>query len=143
MTTASDEIYPMVSSDGKKMYFASEGLYGVGGFDIYVSEWDNDANDWSVPENMGFPFSSPADDFLFVDTVEGHMLFASNRNCSTDSVWVYVLEPDSMPVRRMVEDPDELRKISELHPEVMEKKEAGNRSSVSENVDPEIKLFHM
>lgn len=135
VTTASDEIYPMVSSDGRKMYFASEGLYGVGGFDIYVSEWDNDANDWSVPENMGFPFSSPADDFLFVDTVEGHMLFASNRNCSTDSVWVYVLEPDSMPVRRMVEDPDELRKISELHPEVMEKKEAGNRSSVSENVD--------
>ena len=34
LTSASDEIYPMLSSDGKSMYFASKGLYGVGGYDL-------------------------------------------------------------------------------------------------------------
>lgn len=33
LTSASDEIYPMLSSDGKSLYFASKGLYGVGGYD--------------------------------------------------------------------------------------------------------------
>ena len=38
MTSASDEIYPMLSPDGTKMFFSSAGLYGIGGYDIYVSE---------------------------------------------------------------------------------------------------------
>lgn len=117
MTSAGDEIYPMLSSDGKTMYFASEGLYGLGGYDIYVSEWDEEAEDWSVPVNMGFPYSSPADDFLLVNTDDsGYTVFASNRDCSRDSVWVYVLEYDSMPVRHSVSDPDELRAIAALEP---------------------------
>ena len=48
------------------------------------------------------------------DESEGHVFFASNRECSPDSVWVYVLEHDSMPVRHSVEDPDELLKLSRL-----------------------------
>ena len=135
VTSASNEIFPMVSSDGKKLYFSSEGLYGVGGFDVYVSEWNSDINDWSVPENLGFPFSSPADDFLFIDTEEGNMIFASNRDCSEDSVWVYVLEPDNLPVRKAVDDPEELLRISELIPAGNKKKHVDVRSPESENVD--------
>ena len=30
MTSASDEIYPMLSPDGKSLFFSSKGLYGVG-----------------------------------------------------------------------------------------------------------------
>ena len=110
-------IYPMVSSDGRTLYFASEGLYGVGGYDIYMSEWSDEDNDWSMPVNMGFPYSSPADDFLLVNTDDGrYTFFASNRECSSDSVWVYVLEFDSMPVRKAVEDPWQLRELSLLDP---------------------------
>ena len=117
MTSASDEIYPMLSPDGTKMYFASAGLYGVGGYDIYVSERDKETGDWSVPVNMGFPYSSPADDFLYISTEDGkYSVFASNRDCSKDSVWVYVLEYDDMPVRRTITDPDELMAMSMLDP---------------------------
>ena len=115
MMSASDEIYPMLSPDGKSLFFSSEGLHGVGGYDIYVSHWDEDSNDWGAPVNLGFPYSSPADDFLYVDTEDGiHSMFASNRGCSADSVWVYVLEYDNVPVRRSVEDPQELVKIAAL-----------------------------
>lgn len=115
VTAFSNEIYPMLSSDGKSLYFSSDGLYGVGGYDLYVSRWDEDARGWSEPVNMGFPYSSPYDDFLYVaDEDAGNAFFASNRECPSDSVWVYVLEYDSMPVRRPIEDPLELHRLSLL-----------------------------
>ena len=48
LVSSSDEVYPLLSSDGKSLYFSSRGLYGVGGFDIYVSRWDEDAKDYDV-----------------------------------------------------------------------------------------------
>ena len=135
MTSPSDEIYPMLSPDGKKLYFSSAGLYGVGGYDIYVSEWDEATGEWAVPVNMGFPYSSPYDDFLYVGTDDlKYSVFASNRDCSRDSVNVYVLEFDSMPVRRAVTDPDELREIMELAPAQMD---AGGATSEVEADIPE------
>lgn len=111
----SDEIYPMLSPDGKTLYFASEGLYGVGGYDIYMSEWSDENNDWSTPVNMGFPYSSPADDFLFINTDDGrYTLFASNRDCSVDSVYVYVLEHESVPVRKEIYAPEQLCSLARL-----------------------------
>jgi hypothetical protein len=117
ITSASDEIYPVLSPDGKSLFFSSAGLYGVGGYDIYVSRWDDDSNDWEAPVNLGFPYSSPADDFLYIDTEDArHTVFASNRECSGDSVWVYVLEYNNVPVRRSVRDSEELMQISKLYP---------------------------
>lgn len=117
LVSPAEEIYPMLSSDGRTLYFASSGLYGVGGYDIYMSEWSEEDNDWSVPVNMGFPYSSPADDFLLVNTDDSrYTFFASNRDCSADSVWVYVLEFDNMPVRKAVNDPAQLLELSVLDP---------------------------
>ena len=117
MTSSSDEIYPMLSSDGQSLYFASKGLYGMGGYDLYVSNWNSETNDWDMPVNMGFPYSSPYDDFLFVNTEDGkYSIFASNRECGRDSVTIYVLEYDSMPVRKAVTDVDELRALASLNP---------------------------
>lgn len=137
LTSVDDEIYPMLSPDGKKLYFSSKGLYGVGGYDIYVSEWDEGARDWSTPVNMGFPYSSPSDDFLFIDSPDGrHSVFASNRDCSKDSVWVYVLEYDDMPVRHSVSDVEELRALASLVPS-SDKDTAGSsvNADIPENVD--------
>ena len=117
MTSSSDEIYPMLSPDGQSLYFASKGLYGMGGYDLYVSNWNSETNDWDMPVNMGFPYSSPYDDFLFVNTEDGkYSIFASNRDCGRDSVTIYVLEYDSMPVRKAVTDVDELRALASLNP---------------------------
>lgn len=114
-TSSSDEIYPMLSPDGQSLYFASKGLYGMGGYDLYVSKWNKESGDWDVPVNMGFPYSSPYDDFLFVNTEDGkYSIFASNRECGRDSVTIYVLEYDSMPVRKAVTDVAELRSLAAL-----------------------------
>jgi len=135
LTSASDEIYPVLSADGKSLYFASRGLYGVGGYDLYVSQWDEETSDWSMPVNMGFPYSSPADDFLLAGSEDGkYTLFASNRECSSDSVFVYVLEADNMPVRREIDDPEDLQQLARLE---VTATDAGRevQSDIPENVD--------
>ncbi len=117
VTSGSGEIYPMFSPDRKTMYFASRGFYGIGGYDLYMSEWDAEKGEWAAPRNMGFPYSSPADDFLFVNSEDGqYSLFASNRECSRDSVFVYVLEYEEYPVHVPVEEPDSLLALSRLEP---------------------------
>ena len=117
LTSSSDEIYPMLSPDGKSLYFASKGLYGMGGYDLYMSQWNEETKDWDVPVNMGFPYSSPYDDFLFINTEDGkYSIFASNRDCPRDSVCIYVLEYDGMPVRKAISDIKELRELSALVP---------------------------
>ncbi len=139
MTSSSDEIYPMLSPDGKSLYFASKGLYGMGGYDLYVSQWNEETKDWDVPVNMGFPYSSPYDDFLFINTDDGkYSIFASNRGCGRDSVCIYVLEYDGMPVRKAVSDVKELRELSSLVP-ATDPSRIDNGSAVndaeSQNVD--------
>ena len=112
-----NEVFPMLSEDGKTLYFSSDGLYGMGGYDLYRSTWDEEALTWGVPENLGFPYSSPADDFLLTDTSDGrYTLFASNRDCARDSVYIYVLEKRADPVRTPVRDPVALARMASLNP---------------------------
>ena len=133
MTTSSDEIFPMLSPDGKALYFSSKGLYGIGGYDLYFSYWDEEQNEWGMPVNMGFPYSSPYDDFLYIDTPDGkYSIFASNRECSADSVYIYVLEYDSTPVRKAMEDGESLKELSLLNP-VEDITRMDNGSTVNQN----------
>ena len=120
LTTAHDEIYPTLSEDGKTLWFASAGLYGMGGYDLYVSHWNERTRDWDVPTNLGFPYSSPYDDFLYYNSEDGrYTIFASNRDCPRDSVNVYVLEYDSLPLHSAVSEPSELRRLAALEPDFL------------------------
>ena len=112
-----NEVFPMLSEDGKKLTFSSDGFHGMGGFDLYTSTWNEETGSWGEPVNMGFPFSSPGDDFLLVDSPDGrYTLFASNRDCSRDSVFVYVIEKQPVIPRVPMRDPVALARTASLHP---------------------------
>lgn len=112
-----NEVFPMLSADGKTLTFSSDGFYGMGGYDLYTSTWNEETRTWGEPVNMGIPYSSPADDFLLVDSADGrYTLFASNRSCSPDSVYIYVLEKQAEPLRVPVHDPDLLARMASLVP---------------------------
>jgi outer membrane protein OmpA-like peptidoglycan-associated protein/tetratricopeptide (TPR) repeat protein len=53
---------PYMSNDGT-LYFASNGLPGYGGYDIYRTRYEN--GKWKTPENLGQPVNSPGDDIYF------------------------------------------------------------------------------
>ena len=117
LLTLGNEVFPMLSEDGKKLTFSSEGLHGMGGYDLYTSTWNEETGSWGEPVNLGFPFSSPGDDFLLVDSPDGHYtLFASNRDCSKDSVYIYVIEKQLVVPRVPMRDPVALARTASLIP---------------------------
>ena len=108
-----NEVFPMLSPDGRRLYFASDSLFGAGGYDLYVASWNPATKSWGEVRNMGFPFNSPGDDLLFCDTPDGrYSLLASNRSCGRDSVVIYVLRQET-PVFAPV-SPEEVPLLAQL-----------------------------
>lgn len=56
---------PYLSPDESKLYFCSDRPGGLGGYDIYVSTFDEATFSWSEPENLGWPINSPDNEFHF------------------------------------------------------------------------------
>ena len=61
VNTPMSEDYPQFSSDGKYLYFSSNGHPGMGGFDLYLTEWNLENNIWTRPKNLGYPVNTPRD----------------------------------------------------------------------------------
>lgn len=63
INTRFNESFPHLMADGKTFYFCSEGHASMGGFDIFISEWDELTNTWSPPKNAGYPINTVDDDY--------------------------------------------------------------------------------
>ena len=88
--------YPYMLGDGETLYFAAEGEYGLGGYDIYTSTYDKETQRFLQPVNLGMPFNSEANDYMFViDEYSNIGWFASDRNQPADTVCIYVFVPES------------------------------------------------
>lgn len=75
-----DEMSPFIHFDGKTLYFASNGLPGMGGFDIYMTRMKNDSS-WSEPKNIGYPINTSSDETgLIIDSEGLRAYFSSKRN---------------------------------------------------------------
>ncbi|MCI5982206.1 MAG: hypothetical protein MRZ71_04105 [Bacteroidales bacterium] len=112
-----NDIMPLLMTDGVTLYFASDRPGGLGGLDIYRTTYDADTRSFSEPINMGVPFNSPYDDFLFVpDEFKERAWFASTREVhSADSLTVYDIIWDQTVVRSMAKTTDEIRTAMALN----------------------------
>ena len=68
INTQYDEMYPVISHDGKTLYFASQGHKSMGGYDVYKSEWNEQYQRWERPENLGYPINTTMDNFTYCPT---------------------------------------------------------------------------
>ena len=95
INSAEDEIYPVLSEDGKRVYFSSKGLYGMGGYDIFVTRYDSDTGTYLKAENLGMPFSSTANDYLYaIDEANKLGYFVTDRRQPAGKVCIYVFIPN-------------------------------------------------
>jgi tetratricopeptide (TPR) repeat protein len=62
INTKYKEDFPRMASDGKTLYFSSQGHSSMGDFDLFKSEWDEENNTWSAPKNLGYPLNTADDD---------------------------------------------------------------------------------
>jgi tetratricopeptide (TPR) repeat protein len=72
INTKYNEDYPVIMPDDKTLYFCSEGHTNFGGYDIFRSVWVDTLNDWSTPENLGYPVNTPQDNFSISITDKKH-----------------------------------------------------------------------
>ena len=80
VNTWGDEITPFVAADGQTVFFSSNGLQSMGGFDIYRTT-RNAAGGWTEPEHLGSPINSVDDDMAFAIGAKGEVgCFATRRD---------------------------------------------------------------
>jgi outer membrane protein OmpA-like peptidoglycan-associated protein len=66
INTPENDDSPFLDYDGKTLYFSSKAHKGMGGYDIFISQYDSSSRKWSEPVNMGYPINTPDDDIYFV-----------------------------------------------------------------------------
>ena len=96
VNSSRDEDFPFLHPNGKRLYFSSKGFNSMGGYDIFVSNWNAAKSTWNAPENLEFPINSPDDDFLFVtDSTDQLATFSTTRMSPLGKVTVLsILNPE-------------------------------------------------
>lgn len=78
VNTPGNEVTPFFDADQQKLYFSSDFLPGLGGYDNFMSELG--AGGYTAPVNFGYPLNSPANDlYPTFDAATMSGWFTSNR----------------------------------------------------------------
>ncbi|MBL7923632.1 MAG: OmpA family protein [Bacteroidia bacterium] len=94
VNTEGNELFPFLMNDSM-LYFASDGHAGMGGLDIFESQWNGIA--WSAPYNPGYPLNSSHDDFSYiVDSAGMQGYFSSSRNGLFDKLYSFEKHPPQL-----------------------------------------------
>ncbi|MCZ8069847.1 MAG: OmpA family protein [Cytophagales bacterium] len=98
INTAFDEIAPFLHSNGLNLYYASNGLPGFGGYDIYVAERQH--QQWREPKNLGHPLNDFSDQYSFVVNAKGDLAYYSKEEGKNQSKVYSALIPEEWRVSR-------------------------------------------
>jgi outer membrane protein OmpA-like peptidoglycan-associated protein len=95
INTAEEEISPFIHADGKTLYFASAGHWGLGGSDVFKATLSRDragrdatgrdaarhvstGEMWTTPINLGYPLNTHLDELGFVVIPSGKKAYFSS-----------------------------------------------------------------
>lgn len=93
VNTTGNEVFPFVHADNT-LYYASTGLQGKGGLDIYLTT-PTGSNEWSKPLNLGEPFNTGSDDFGLIvdlDKINGYYSTAGAGGQGGDEIQSFYVE---------------------------------------------------
>lgn len=101
INTTGFETSPVLSPDGKTMYFSSNGLGGSGDADIFKTKrLDETWLNWSVPENLGSRINTTGFDGSFSVDSEGNAYYISGEGNSGlgDLYVISMIQPPPPPI---------------------------------------------
>ncbi|PKP09705.1 MAG: hypothetical protein CVU09_10415 [Bacteroidetes bacterium HGW-Bacteroidetes-4] len=99
INTPFDEEGPYIHPDGTSLFFASRGHNTMGGFDVFVSYID-DKEQWSTPQNLGYPINTPDDNVYYVPSVDGRRAYyASYANNSIGNYDIFRIDLSESHIR--------------------------------------------
>ena len=109
------QISPYLLNDGVTLYFAAQDPNGLGGLDIYISRYNTATELYTAPENLGFPYNSPANEYMLIlDENQGVGYLATDRFAPQGYVHIYSWAiPEQRQYCRGM-DPDTLAAYAQL-----------------------------
>jgi len=124
INTTSDELTPYYDSRENKLYFATDGLKSMGGFDIYSA--DGGPSRYTNLRNLGYPINTSADELYFIKDPLGKpdAYVVSNRigsfalknpTCCND-IWRIQYEPKLLIIGKVLS-----KKTQDLMPQTVVK----------------------
>ncbi|MTI22997.1 hypothetical protein E1176_18345 [Fulvivirga sp. RKSG066] len=91
VNTKYNEDAPFIHPDQWTLFFTSDGHNTIGGRDIFVTRLFNE--EWTTPENMGYPINTTANDNYFNLTADGRKgYFSSDRKGGQGGQDIYSIE---------------------------------------------------
>ncbi len=103
INTEGNEMFPFVD-ENDNLYFASDGHEGLGGLDIFYTEYQNGKFS-EVVVNLGAPINSEKDDFgLITDGNRNAGYFSSNRKKGIHDDNIYSFKKECHPLNIIVYD---------------------------------------
>ena len=138
INTELNEDHPFISEDGKVLYFASQGHYNIGGYDIFYSERLADGS-WGEPKNLGYPVNTTDDDLFFFPSGNGkygYQALFDDENTGSSDIYRFQLFETEQEYQTALAPPEEL--VPE-EPEIKETltEEIEEVAPVEESVEPE------
>lgn len=77
INTAKDDQSPFIHPNGRRFYFSSNGLPGMGSSDLYYVDIDIDGN-WGEPQNMGYPINTGGSEVSLIVSSDGKTAYYSS-----------------------------------------------------------------
>lgn len=117
INTGGDANYPFVLADGVTIYYASNNEHSMGGYDIFVTRYNSGTETYLAPENVGMPFNSPYNDYMYViDEFNNLGWFATDRYQPEGRVCIYVFVPNTSRQAYNYEamNPGKMRSLAKL-----------------------------
>lgn len=125
INTIYNEASPFLTGNDSKLYFSSEGHQTMGGYDIFVSTAGGD-NNWTEPENIGYPVNTSGDDLFYNPGWNDHTAYYAwrieNQSRSTLNALRFAdrRNPENellTDVQQSEDEPDDAMVTKSLHPD--------------------------
>ena len=84
--------HPAIDKQEKYLIFASDMPGGIGGRDLWISEYDKKAKTWGTPLNMGPSINTPGDEIFPYISEEGHLYFSSTGHVGMGGLDIFKAE---------------------------------------------------
>ena len=99
INTNGNEMAPFIHHDGKTLYFSSDGHWGMGGFDLFMSQ-RNSNGEWQKAVNLGYPLNTYGDEINVVvlnDAKKAYMSAIRNEGYGNYDIYEFALDERFRP----------------------------------------------
>lgn len=93
VNTSANEDDPFLHPDGVTLYFSSDGHNTMGEYDVFKTVLNTETNEFTIPENLGYPINSVNNDRFFVLSGDGkHGYYSSVKEDTRGLSDIYMID---------------------------------------------------